>query len=180
MTPDSWPGFWAHVLATLVGVVIGLTVGWWVFRPDLTHGVLRRASSPAEVAYAAELLALALDANRPKLERLAQLTAQHQAVYDTGLEASAWDALQPFLAAGTGTPIRPRLAHHFARVANIRGLSDLLLRYTVGPESALDGASQLRRQLQDTISSTAAELDREAGELAGELRRVRSALPAPK
>jgi hypothetical protein len=181
MMPGFWSDFLSHLLATVIGVVIGVPIALWIHHRALMHREeRRRASDRDEVAHAVDVLTLALEANRPRLQRLAQAVAQHQALYDSGLDASAWDAVQPFLTSDLGSSaIRPRLAYHFSRVAAVRGLSDLLMRYTVGAESVFDGAPQLRQQLHAAIGSAATELDREAGELAAQLQQGKSGLPAP-
>ena len=181
MNADFWPHFLSQLLATVIAVCIGVPVGLWIYQRALTHRERGGGSGRNELAYAIDVLTLALEANRPRLQQLAQVTAQHQAMHETGLDASTWHAVQPFLASYTGNPaMRPRLAYHFSRVATLRALSDLLLHYTVGPESTSDGAPQVRRQIQADICSAATQLDREASELVMELRQVKSGLPAAK
>src|SRR6267378_4234999 len=146
MSSSFWSDFLSNLLATLIGVIVGVPAGLWLNRRAVAQAEeKRKTTARSELAHTLDVLGLALNANRPRLQRLSQVIVQNQAMYDTGLDSSAWDAVQPYLTSDAGdSAIRQRLAYHFSRLDSVRRLSDRLLRYAVGVESALEGADKVR------------------------------------
>jgi hypothetical protein len=175
---DFWSAFWPNLASTILGVIIGLPAALWINRRVTQEAdVQRQASERGAVAHALEILRLALGANKERLERYAKALAESSTLYDTGLDSSSWDALQSELTAELGDPdLRQRLAYHFSRTEAVKKLNDMYLNFSVGVESSMSNAAEVRRALGTALPRAVAELLQESQELMSSIDAARERL----
>lgn len=170
--------FWLNVAATTIGVIVGIPAGLW-----LNERAAQRAATSArrqeeiQIADSLRALEVAIDANRPRLQRVVSEIAAGNSLFDAGLDTAAWTAL-----AGTLTPafqnpqLRQRLSYHFVRLAGLMKMMDLLVQFaTRDPNSAAVIAA--RQLLANGIKQAATDLDQEGEQLCQELSAARAGLP---
>lgn len=176
-----WSAFWPSLAATIVGIAVGLPLALWINRHAMAHGERqRRLNERNAVAHALAVLETAITENRKRLQRFANVLAENKTLFDTGLDAATWEAVQAALTAELRDPDRrQRLAYHFSRLAAVVKLNDLYVRFAVGVESALSGASEAKKGLGATLRQAVSELEGEAPDLVNAISQAREQL-APR
>ena len=173
-----WEAFWPNLASTVLGIVIGLPVALWLNRRGTQEAdVQRRRAERASVSHVLEILALAIAENRKRLQRFAAVLAEHQSLYDTGLDSGAWEALQSGLTAELRDPeLRQKLAYHFARTEALKKLNDTYLKFCVGVESSMSSAPEVKKALGTAIPQAVEELLQETESLTAAIRAARERL----
>jgi hypothetical protein len=176
--PTFWEDFWPNFAATAAGIILGLPLAFWINRHAARLGERnRRDAEKSQVANVLHTIELAIRANGPRLDRFAKVLANRNTLFDTGLDTSAWEAVQGILNASFNTPdLRQRLAYHFSRLAAVVQMNSRLVGYSAGIESALADVGAPRAALVQALQEGVAALEKETPVLIDELSQARSAL----
>jgi hypothetical protein len=176
--PDFWTAFLPGVTATLVGVALGLPIALWI--NHAAHARVKKQHQKREcsaVAHALQVLATAVGQNHLRLVGYAKVLTGNETLFDTGLDASAWDAVQRDLTAELRDPaLRQRLAYYFSRLGTVVKLNDLYVKYMVGLESVHSRASVTRQALKPNLEKAVTALQVEGPELFAAISAARQRL----
>jgi hypothetical protein len=175
-----WLAFWPNLLANIAGIAFGVPLALWIDRKAAEAGARsRRAAAITELGAALLSLEHAISDNRPKLDRLAALVGQRRILTatDTGLDYTAWSAVQPLLAREVGSPdLRRRLAFHFSRVQAIVKMVDLISHSLVSIPGPTPPVSEARLDAMGAIADAVTALQSESPKLVEELATYRTRL----
>lgn len=163
-----WSDFLSNLAATVVGVVIGLRATIW----------LNRKEERAKVTHSLDVLQIAIDANRPRLQRVRAVVAAGNSLFDAGLDTAAWEAVQGGLTSTLGNPaLRQHLAYHFVRLTGLTKMMETLVSLATR-ESQTAPVMNAKQPLANGIVQAATELDVDAGKLVEELKAARESFSA--
>lgn len=166
-----WSDFWPNLASTLVGVGVGVPFGLWLNRKAVEHGdTARRKAERTEVAHTLQVLCDALKDNLTRLQTFSAVLARRETLFDTGLDASAWAALQAGLTSELKKPaLRQQLARFFARLGGVISMNERYINSTVGVDAAMGKSQEVRDKLGTAIPAAVADLIRDGTELVTQL-----------
>jgi hypothetical protein len=175
------PDFLANLAATLIAVVLGIPLALWL-NGEASHQAdsARRRAERHEIDYALDELGSAIAENVPRLKRLIEILDRNEVLFDLGLDAETWDAVQRSLTAEwRDTALRRQLAYYFNRLNAVSRLNERYIDVSVGVSSTLTNRNVIRATLQSTMHAAARQLVAEAVALQRDLGEARKRLGGP-
>jgi hypothetical protein len=121
-----WGSLWPNLVATLVGVIVGLPTALWLNRRFLAHAHrLEQARERSQVASMLAVVSDTLSANLPRFKEASTAVAAGLFTYDTEIDVAAWDGVRGELPRLLNDPeLLGRLSSHFSRVQAFEHLNE--------------------------------------------------------
>lgn len=165
------PAFWPDLVATVIGVVVGLPFAVWLTRHSVrVQDEARRREDRARLVAALQTVVAALKFNTTRLNLFQSQLSNKRAPFDVALDTSAWEAVRdeviPFLRV---PDLQRRSAYYFARLVSVGTLSRIYLDQVAGIGSALGGIEGTSENLRGFLIATCQELITTGEQLASEL-----------
>lgn len=122
-----WGSLWPNLVATLVGVIVGLPTALWLNRRFLAHAHrLEQARERTQLASSLAVVSDTLSANLPRFEEVTSGVAAGLFTYDTEIDVGAWDGVRDEFPRLLHDPeLLGRLASHFWRVQAFERLNQM-------------------------------------------------------
>ncbi len=169
-----WGTFWPDLVATLVGVGLGLPIGLYINSRLIksTRGAEERARKDA-LARAAAALRWSITWNGEKAELLVRDIRQGDVPIMTPLETERWEATKAeFVRVAHDPELQARVAYFFDQVRRAGVTADRWFEFKFGMSSSTVTAAEVDRALHGQlledlpgIAQEARELDRILSEL---------------
>lgn len=175
-----WSDFWPNLAATAVGVAVGVPLGLWLNRRAVDHGEeARRRGERAGVSHTLEALGTSVQDNVGRLETFSAVLSRKETLFDTGLDGSAWAALQAGLTSELKDPtLRQLLARFFARLGGIVAMNQRYLDVLVGVDAAIANSGVTREKLGAAIPDAVSDLIRDGKEVLALIETAKGRLSA--
>ena len=131
---DFWITFLPNVVATLVGVILGVPIAMWLNRLSLSATNRRdEFEGRKRLRHGLEALIAALVHNQAALQAIAAQVVEGRIPFDSAIDAVAWDAsrseIVPFL---RDPDLHRKAALYFSRVESLRRLTGMYLDVMLG------------------------------------------------
>lgn len=168
-----WPAFWPNLASTVIGVVVGLPIALWInAKSNKTAIANRRADDSAALRHGILALLEGFVHNQKQLRTLIVTLAENKALFDLGLDTSAWDISKEQIVPLLKKPeLARRVAFHFSTLIAQSRLSNLYLDQVAGVAAAIGGVEQTRAGLKAYLASKSTQLLTEGELLQNELKK---------
>jgi hypothetical protein len=162
--------FWPNLAATIVGVVLGVPIAFWINRRMLAAGERAKLTDDKhQLTRSLEVIRDALNANHTQLTRLVALLDADHVPLDTRLNIAAWEAVKSEVIRTLRDPLlQARFAAHFERLHTVNTLNALHLENILGVSAALKSAPltpPTKEVIKDELRALAVRLRNESVEL---------------
>src|SRR5688572_26226817 len=113
--------FWPNLVATLLGVALGVPMALYINRSVLKHQrVLDAAESDRRLCDAIEVLIDACQYNIRVLKEIRELALSGRVMHSPDLRLTTWEAVGPIFSGGCSDPVLLQmLSHHWLRLNRV-------------------------------------------------------------
>ena len=170
--------FWPNVVATLVGVVVGLPIALWVNRLALRGAEQTAKSGQAHRAdHALQVLISAMQGNGTLLREYAEVLATAKVRWRLGLDVSAWEAIKTdFIAELTDSSLRREAAFHFSQLEVLTVLNQEYLQFIFGTNASMSDSDATRTSIGNHLKTMCNDLSLQAEKLVSASTAARQSL----
>ncbi len=180
----DWSGFlrdfWPNLVATVIGLILGLPIALWTNRWMLAHE--QRAEGVealARLRVGLESIRAAVVSNTRRSKQLVDLLRNNEAILDLGIDTTTWEVNRTDVVPLIRDPaLRTRLGHYFERVATACRLGDALVAHNMALAGARIVSHGAKVELCKAITRMFEDVDADGQGLGALLEKALQSLPA--